>query len=151
MKDREIVELALSKTHFLKFSEHIAKEFNFDVAVLLAFFIESEAYFEKRPKLVEFLNKSKGYFYCMAKYVQSRTGMSPDRMRRTVSKMEEAGIVSTKKWAKNWKLYKINHKVVASILIEGATGKLENRMDMNYYFDDQVDSLIDITDKIQNM
>lgn len=126
-KEKAITELAYNKAHFIKFNEKLGKRYGFDVAVLIAIFAELEKYFERNRERNLFYQKSKGYFFCMAKYVTKRNGMSEKRVRRAVKLMEEEELIFTKKWKGNWKLYKINHKKLSQILVEISLNALEER------------------------
>lgn len=123
---------------FIKFNEKIAIKYGFDIAVIIGVFIRLEIYFEDNPSRSDFFKKTGGYFFCMAKYMEKRNGMSEKRMRRAISTMESEKIIFTKKWAKNWKLYKINHEVLSKVTLNTAKEYTEDRKLMYYEFDEVV-------------
>lgn len=138
-KGKTVVNLIYGNSTFIKFNEGVCKKFGHDIAILLAIFVELEGYFETNPKFEVFMKKSKGHFYCMAKFVKNRNNMSPDRMARAVKKMEKEKLITTRKWAKNWKLYRINHErlleVLTNISIDNLEMKKINSFDLNNQLD----------------
>lgn len=147
-KNRSITNLAFNKATFIKFSEGIAKKYSYDIAVLMAIFMELEEYFESKGNTRKFLEISKGFFYCMSKYVEERNGMTYNRMRRAVIQMEELKLIETKKWAKNWKLYKINHNTLSTILLTISLENLDKKGSRGEMFESKLKELESLVEKL---
>lgn len=147
-KAKSITNLAYNNAKFLKFNEGLARKYGYDIAILIGIFMELENYFESDRNLSKFFKATNGYFYCMAKYVHKRNGMSPDKMRRAVKKLEDEDIIYTKKWAKNWKLYSINHTKLSSILLIISLENLEDKSTDDELFKDRLDEIQSISDML---
>lgn len=149
---KSIVSLIYGNFQFLKFNEGICKKYkSADIAMLIGIFAELEEYFNTNHNFETFMKKSGGYFFCMAKFVTERNGMSPDRMRRAVKIMEEKELIFTKKWAKNWKLFKINHDKLLKVLSEIAVENLERQKKNGKDISSKVDRLESDLETLNNV
>lgn len=151
MNGKNITELVFNKAHFIKFNEYIAKKYSYDVAILVAIFIEMEDYFERTPNLKKFLKRTDGYFFCMHKYIKERNGMSEDKMRRAVNKMIELNLIEKKKWSGNQNLFKVNHNTLSQLLIVAAAESLESKEKKGVDINDKMNELLHLYDLSQNL
>jgi len=122
---KAIVSLTYNKSHFIKFSEYISKNYSMECSVLLGIIIDIEnLYLDKYQK---FLSKTNGYYLIKSNYIEERVGMSYHRQKQAFDILKENNIINTKKWQGNVILYSLNHVVLSKILINGSIEEIKNR------------------------
>jgi len=126
---KAIVSLTYNKSHFIKFSEYISKNYSMECSILLGIIINLENLYLDKYK--SFLIKTNGYFPVKSNYIEDKIGMSYHKQNKAFEILKENNIITTKKWAGNIILYSLNHLVLSKILIQGSIEEIKNREENN--------------------
>jgi hypothetical protein len=122
---RAVVSLAYNKSHFIKFSEFIARKFSIESSVLVGILIDLENIWLEKHE--EFLKKSKGFIPLKSQYVVDRVGLSYHRQKIALKELSDAKLLEQKKWAGNVILFRIDHLRLSKILVDGSIDKMKNK------------------------